>query len=153
MTKDMDTSDCYIVEGKMALPYSYFAGRVGSKFITTLRDSKKILGIRCDTCGKVFVPPRQTCEKCFADLRDNWVELDDTGEIVNYTVIRYADGHLPKKPPYILAQILLGGADTPLTHIVEGLPPDQVSIGQKVKAVFAGQTTTTILDIDHFAPV
>ena len=81
------------------------------------------------------------------------MELDNTGEIVNYTVVRYADGHLPKEPPFILAQIRLGGADTPLTHIVEGLSPDQVSIGQKVKAVFAEETTTTILDIDHFAPV
>ena len=153
MKKDFDTTDCYTVDGKMALPYSYFAGRVGSRFITTLRDQKKIMGIRCDSCDTVFIPPRQTCEKCFSDIRDNWVDLDDTGEIVNYTVVRYADGHLPKEPPFILAQIRLGGADTLLTHIVEGLPPDQVNIGQKVKAVFAEKTTTTILDIDHFAPL
>ncbi len=153
MKKGVDFGDAYTIEGKMALPYSYFAGRVGSRFITSLRDRHKIMGVRCDTCGKVFVPPRQTCEKCFADIRENWVELENTGEIVNYTVVRYRDGHLPKEPPYILAQILLDGADTPLTHIVEGVSPEQVAIGQQVQAVFAAETTSTILDIDHFAPV
>ena len=39
--------DSYQVEGKMALPYSYFAGRVGSKFITTIRDQKKIGRASC----------------------------------------------------------------------------------------------------------
>lgn len=152
MKDNFDTSDCYTIDGKMALPYSYFAGRVGSKFITTLRDQKKIMGIRCDPCDTVFVPPRQTCEKCLSDIRDNWVDLDNTGEIKNFTVVRYADGHLPKEPPFILAQILLGGADTPLTHIVEGVAPDAVTVGMKVKAVFADETTSTILDIDHFEP-
>jgi uncharacterized OB-fold protein len=153
MEKKIDTGDAYIVEGKMALPYSYFAGRVGSRFITALRDQKKIRGIRCDKCNKVFVPPRQTCEKCLADIRDNWVDLGDTGEIVNFTVVRYADGHLPRKPPFVLAMIRLDGADTPLIHIVEGLEPEQVAIGRRVKAVFADETTSTILDIDHFEPV
>ena len=67
MKKETNTSDCYTIDGKLALPYSYFAGRVGSRFITTLRDEKKIMGVRCDTRGKVFVPPRQTCEKCMEE--------------------------------------------------------------------------------------
>ena len=33
---------CYVMDGKLALPYQYFAGRVGSKFLTTLRDKKQI---------------------------------------------------------------------------------------------------------------
>ena len=34
MESDIDKGDCFVVEGKLALPYTYFAGRVGSKFIT-----------------------------------------------------------------------------------------------------------------------
>ena len=153
MKKEIDTSDCDVVEGKLALPYTYFAGQVGSLFLTTIRDRHQIMGVRCDTCGKVFVPPRQTCERCLADIRDNWVTLSDTGEVVNFTVVRYADGHLAKKPPYVLALIQLDGADTPMTHIVEGIAPEAVKIGLRVKAVYADKTTGTILDIDHFAPV
>ncbi|MBW1892668.1 MAG: Zn-ribbon domain-containing OB-fold protein [Deltaproteobacteria bacterium] len=153
MRQDFDTSDCYTIDGKLALPYSYFAGRVGSKFITTLRDEKKIMGVRCETCGKVFVPPRQTCEKCMEDIRDKWVDLGNSGELVNYTVVRYNDGHLPRKAPFVLAMIKLDGADTPIVHILEGIGFEKIEIGMKVKAVFAEETTNTILDIDHFEPV
>ena len=55
----MDTkyADSFVVEGRLALPYQYFAGKTGSRFITTIRDQKTIMGLRCDSCGKVFVPP------------------------------------------------------------------------------------------------
>jgi uncharacterized OB-fold protein len=152
MKPRFDTTDCFIVHGKLALPYTYFAGRVGSKFLTTIRDQKKIMGIRCKKCNKVYVPPRQTCDVCLEDIRDNWVEVQNVGEIINYTVVRYHDKHLPRKPPYILALIKLDGADTSLAHVVEGIPIDKVKMGMKVRAVFAKETTSTILDIDHFEP-
>ena len=37
---------CDVKEGKLALPYQYFAGRVGSRFLISLRDDRKILA-RC----------------------------------------------------------------------------------------------------------
>jgi uncharacterized OB-fold protein len=153
MAADFDTSDCFLVEGKLALPYTYFAGKVGSKFITTLRDQKKILGIRCQQCNKVFIPPRQTCALCLEDIRENWVELKNEGEVTNYTVVRYDDKHLPRKAPFILAMIKLDGADTPLVHILEGVSPEEIRIGLKVQPVFAKEPTNTILDIDHFEPL
>jgi uncharacterized OB-fold protein len=145
--------DCFVLEGKMALPNQYFAGRLGSRFIIALRDRKKIMGLKCDTCGKTFVPPREYCVTCWKKIADNWVEVGPEGELVNFTVIRYGDRHLPKKPPYILGQIRLQGADTPLTHILLGIDPRDVQTGIRVKAVFADTPTNTILDIDHFEPV
>ena len=153
MKAGFDTTDCFVVEGKLALPYTYFAGRVGSKFITTIRDQKKILGVRCNQCAKVFVPPRQTCAICMEDLQNHWVELKNTGEVINFTVVRYNDKHLPRTAPFILAMIKLEGADTPMVHILEGIQPEKVEIGLKVKPVFARETTNTILDIDHFEPI
>ena len=152
MKEGFDTTDCFVVDGKLALPYTYFAGRVGSKFLTTIRDEKKIMGIKCNKCNKVFVPPRQTCDVCMEDIRDNWVDVQNTGEVTNFTVVRYDDKHLPKKAPYVLAMIKLDGADTPLVHVVEGIDLDKAKIGMKVQAVFADETTNTIMDIDHFAP-
>ena len=144
--------DSYVVEGKMALPYTYFAGRVGSKFITTIRDQKKIMGVKCPKCNKVYMPPRQTCEIDFTDIRDNWVDLKNTGEVTNFTVVRYDDKHLPRKAPFLLAMIKLDGADTPFVHILEEIKVEEVKIGMRVEAVFAKETTNTILDIDHFKP-
>lgn len=147
-----DTQDCFVVEGKLALPYTYFAGRVGSQFIITLRDEKKIMGTRCPTCEQVYVPPRQVCNKDFTDIRDNWVEVGNRGTVSNFTVVRYDDNHLPRKAPFVLALIKLEGADTPFMHILEEIDPADVTTGMTVEAVFATETTNTILDIDHFKP-
>ncbi len=152
MKDGLDTTNCFVVEGKLALPYTYFAGRVGSKFLTTIRDEKKIMGIKCNSCNKVFVPPRQTCDVCLEDIRDNWVDVQNTGEVTNFTVVRYDDKHLPRKAPYVLAMIKLDGADSSLVHVVEGVDVDKVTKGLKVQAVFAEESTGTILDVDHFVP-
>ena len=153
MKEGFDTTHCSLVDGKLALPYTYFAGRVGSKFLTTIRDEKKIMGIKCHKCNQVFVPPRQICDVCMEDIRDNWVDVQNTGEVTNFTVIRYDDKHLPRKAPYVMAVIKLDGADTSLVHVLGGIDVDKAKIGMKVEAVFAEESTSTILDIDHFKPV
>jgi len=144
--------DAFVVEGKLALPYQYFAGTVGSRFLIALRDEQKILGQRCEKCDKVFIPPRATCERCFGDLSQSWVELGDTGEITNYTIINYEEPHQPVKPPYVMALIKLEGADTPIVHVVSGVDPDKIEIGMKVKAVFAEERIGSLMDIEHFVP-
>ncbi len=146
------TDDCHVVEGKLALPYQYFAGRTGSRFLISLRDEKKIMGIRCNQCDTVFVPPRQTCERCFADITDNWVDVGTKGTVTGYTIIRYEEPYQPIKPPYILAQIKLDGADTPITHIIKGMPLSKIKTGARVKAIFAKKTTSSIRDIEFFRP-
>lgn len=149
---DTATKDSFIIEGKLALPYQYFAGRTGSRFIIALRDEKKILGVRCGKCSKVFVPPRSTCERCFSNLTGSWVELKHTGTVTGFTIIRYEEPHQPLKPPYVQALILLDGADTPFVHIVNGVPLGRMKVGLRVEAVFAEKATRTIMDIDHFRP-
>ena len=123
-----DKEHAFVVEGKIALPYQYFAGTVGSKFLVALRDETKILGMKCEKCDKVFIPPRTT-------------------------VIRYEEPYQPKKPPYVLATIKLDGADTPLVHLMECGDMANAEIGMKVKAVFAEKRTGSILDISHFEPI
>lgn len=147
-----DISECFVQEGKMALPNQYFAGRVGSRFIIALRDEQKILGVKCPVCDKVYVPPREYCEKDLTRLDESWVELGSEGVVIQCTIVNYNDKHLPCKAPYVLALIKLDGADTPLLHLVTGCDPAEVKPGMRVKAVFAQETTNTILDLDHFEP-
>ncbi len=144
--------DSFVIEGKLALPYQYFAGSVGSKFIRSIRDEKKILGVRCSTCDKVFVPPRQTCDICFSDLTDSWVDVKPTGEVTGFTVIRYEEPHQPYKPPFIQALIKLDGADTPLVHVVRGVGASEMRNGLRVKAVFARKPVPTLMNIECFRP-
>ncbi len=148
----MSNEECFTVDGKLALPYQYFAGTIGSRFLIDIRDNKKISGLKCNNCNKVFVPPRETCEVCFEDISDNWVDVKNTGTVTGFTVIRYDEPHQPVKAPYIMAMIKLEGADTPLTHIVKGVPISQMRNGLKVKAVFSKKPTNTIMDISYFEP-
>ena len=143
--------DAFVIEGKLALPYQYLCGRTGSQFIIALRDQKKILGVRCEQCKKVFVPPRSACEQHIGARCNEWVELPGTGTVTGFTVVRYEEPYQPCKPPYVLALIKLDGADNALTHLVTGVAPKDMRVGLKVKAVFAKETTSTIRDIDHFA--
>jgi len=145
-----ERSDAFVIEGKMALPYQYYAGAVGSRFIVSLRDEKKNLGVRCDACGKTFVPPRQTCERCFAALTEHWAPLEPAGEVTGFTIVRYAEPYQPKEPPYILALIKLDGADTPLAHLLECGGVERARIGMRVRAVFADKPVDNILAISHF---
>ncbi len=147
------TTDTFVIEGRMALPYQYFAGAVGSRFLVALRDEKKILGVRCESCNKTFVPPRQTCERCFAVLTDNWVDVEPTGEVTAFTVIRYAEPYQPKAPPYVLALIKLDGSDTPFAHVLECGGVENAKIGMRVRAVFADEPVNSILQIAHFERV
>jgi len=148
-----DKEHAFVVEGKLALPYQYFAGTVGSKFLVALRDEKKIRGMKCDKCNKVFIPPRATCERCFSDLTASWVDVADTGVVTGFTVIRYEEPYQPKKSPYVLAMIKLDGADTPLVHLLECGDATNADVGIRVKAVFAEERTGSILDIRHFEPI
>ena len=47
------TPDAFVVNGTFALPYNYFAGRVGSRWLVALRDEQKIYGVRHPKTGKV----------------------------------------------------------------------------------------------------
>lgn len=143
---------CYVIEGKMALPYQYLAGAVGSRFIVALRDEKKIYGVRSPSTGQVYVPPREVCDTTFERLTDDWVEVGPGGIVTGFTIIRYREPYQPKETPYALALIQLDGADTPLTHVVQCANLDGLRVGMRVRAVFADEPVDNIMAIDHFAP-
>lgn len=146
-----DSKYAYQVPGKLEIPYRYFAGKTGSEFLTSLRDHKKILGSKCDACGGVMVPPRSLCDKCQKPTQ-GLTEVGPGGVITAMTVVRYEDPHLPLRPPYILANIQLDGADTALTHIVAGAAPSEVKIGTRVEPVWLEDRKARITDIAYFRP-
>jgi uncharacterized OB-fold protein len=131
----------------------YFAGTIGSLFYTTLRDEKRILGIRCKTCNKVLWPPRSTCGRCFSQLGENdLVEIGPTGTLETFTRIEYSEPVHPKAAPLIYGIIKLDGADTGMTHLIDGVPFNALHIGMRMKPVFAEQRKADILDIAYFMP-
>ncbi len=143
----------FIVHGKLALPYQYFAGSLGSKFIRALRDEKRIFGTKCSKCNTVYVPPRSLCDRCFLDIRDNIQDVSNEGTVITYTVVNHYEDHYPCKPPFILGLIKLDGATTPMVHIIKDVPIDKMRSNVRVRAVFSKYPQNTILNISHFEPI
>jgi hypothetical protein len=141
-----------ILKSKINVPYHWWAGDTASKFLVALRDEKVIMGTKCAKCKKVYIPPRKACPVCFG-AETEWVKLSDEGTVVSFTVTRRQLAALPRKVPVIFALIRLDGADTALLHYLDGVSPEEVKIGMRVKARFAGERKARMQDIECFAPV
>jgi uncharacterized OB-fold protein len=135
-------------KGQISVPYSWWAGETAGRFLESLRDERKILGTRCSGCGKVYVPARKSCSRCFVDITE-WVEIGGEGVIEAFTVVRYAHPVQPVQAPFAYALIKLDGADVGFLHLIKK-DLEKIGVGKRVKAVFREERTAHILDIDSF---
>jgi uncharacterized OB-fold protein len=114
-----------------------------------------------------MIPPRQFCEWCFRDV-DEWVEHSGEGVISTYSLSYIGtDPTIRLEKPIIVAVIwfddtlrvnassktVLHAAG--LLHKVDGVDPERVSVGLRVKPAWrkADERTGSILDINHFTPI
>ena len=151
-TKKLEDSDAYIYEGQIYIPNTYTAGALGTRVLSRLRDKKSIMGMRCPTCNRVYVPARSTCKDCFSQL-DELVEVGDKGTTLTYTVVNEANSCQPVETPLIYGIIQLDGADNGFVHMLGGVEAEELSIGMRVQAVFKGERKGSILDIKYFKPL
>lgn len=150
-TKLVD-QDVYIYEGQVYIPNTYTAGALGTKVLTALRDDKKILGMRCPTCNRTYVPARSTCKDCFEQMHE-LVEISNTGTVMTYTVVYEPNISQPVGIPIVYGIIQLDGADNGFVHMLGGLDVEQLRIGMRVRAVFKEERTGSMLDIKYFKPL
>ncbi len=131
---------------------AYHVGYIGTKFFGELRDNKKIFGIRCPECDLVYVPPHVNCKHCYTEMKE-WIEVDNVGSLLTYTVVRFPGENQPFDPPYAIGIVKLDGADTGLMHVVAEIPFDELKIGMRVQAVFREDRDANIYDIKYFIPI
>ncbi|WP_346384406.1 OB-fold domain-containing protein [Nocardioides sp.] len=136
----------------VSLDYVYAASPEESAFYSALLEGK-IVGQRCPTCQKVYVPPRSACP---ADgvAPTELVELPDTGTLTTFCIVNVPFLGQKITPPYVSAYVLLDGADIAFLHLILDIPADEVRMGMRVKAVWKPRDEwgTTIENIDHFRP-
>lgn len=147
-----DSVENIVYSGRIKVPYKWYVGEVGSKFLTGLRDDKEFWGTKCPKCSKVYVPPVKNCGECFT-LTEEWVKVKDTGTLESFTVVDYSHAMQPVKTPIVYGLVKLDGADGSILHMIGDVKKEDLKIGMKVKAVFADKREGTILDIKHFTPV
>lgn len=152
MAKKTQSKEPLVVPGRIVMPYENFVGTFTSKFLTELRDNKRLFGVRCPKCNRVYMPPRANCFQCFSKL-DQWVELGTAGTVVSYTTVHYALPVHPVKAPFTYALIKLDGADTPFVHLLGEVEPAKMKEGLRVQAVFKDERVGDILDIKYFKPL
>lgn len=150
--------DYMILEDEVAIPYENAYGPTWTRFFDGLKE-ETIYGTRCSKCGRVLVPARSFCSRCFVET-DDWVKVSQEGAIVSWVLTEYEYFGMPTKPPFIGALIKLDGTDTNFLHLIGGIDlsdPEYVrktvKNGMKVKAVWKEEKNGHILDIKHFAPV
>lgn len=137
----------------MALSWRYGTSWYFAEFIRALRDEQRLVGLRCPSCRRVYLPPRPVCGNCYAELRE-WVEVKDSGTVRAFTIVHIpiidpTTGE-PRPAPYGMALIQLDGADTTLNHYLAESNPDQMRIGMRVQAVWREERRGTLSDIVHF---
>jgi len=137
-------------------PYNYSAGRYASYFFKELKEKKKIMGIRCPKCQRVFVPPRPACGYCFVRNKE-WVDLGDEGTLWGYTIVQFPfldplTGE--ERPiPYGYGFIELKGASTRIQHFVTASDLNKLKIGMRMKAVFREGRKGSLSDILYFQAI
>jgi uncharacterized OB-fold protein len=152
MTQKMSDQELISYKSRIKVPYTWSIGEVGSRFLTEIKENKKIWGTRCSVCDFVFIPPKKTCTYCFVPMHE-WTEVKDEGVLQTFTVTRYETDLIPQDSPRIIGIVLLDGADTGLVHLIGETPPENVKVGMRVKAVFNKERKGHILDIKHFKPI
>ncbi len=94
----------------------------------------KLLGVRCNKCGRIYLPPRTLCSDCYS--RDfEWTELPTKGKLLTYTVIHVAPEKFQSMTPYAVGVIELeNGLKIP--GMIREVPTDQIKIGMKLAIDF-----------------
>jgi uncharacterized OB-fold protein len=115
------------------LEFDLKPGKALDRFLDGILEGK-ILGHRCDVCGKVIVPMKGLCPKDGVPTTQE-VEVSPNGTVTTFAVNNLPDPRAPEVP-FVSAYVLLDGADLPMLVLVAGIPADQVRMGMRVQAVW-----------------
>ncbi|MBM3675997.1 MAG: DNA-binding protein [Actinobacteria bacterium] len=133
------------------LEYDINAGIAASKYLRALGE-RRIVGQRAVDSDQVYVPPRGSDPTSGAPTEVE-VEVGQKGTVTTYCVVNIP-GLSENAPeiPYVCAQILLDGSNTPWFGLVHGVAPDDVRMGMRVGAVWVDDPGPNAGSIKWFEP-
>lgn len=132
--------------------YKWATGYAISLFFGELKNSGKLIGVKCQKCRKVLFPPQDYCEFCSSAIKD-FVEVSPYGVISAVAKVYDIDPKISFPTPYAYILVQLKGADTSFLHIVRGEDVEIAEIGSPVRAVIKEKREGNILDIERFVVV
>ena len=153
MSDSDDAKPVKSIKTPMRLAYQYTAGHATSRYLRGIGQGR-ILGQRCPSCKKVYVPPRGSCPRCAVATTEE-VQLSDKGTVTTFAIVRVPSENISVPLPFASVHILLDGADIPFFSVVQGCPLDQVRIGMRVRAEWVPreELAPTATSIRWFVPI
>ena len=129
--------------------YKYSLGKYSRFFIEL--EKCRFMATRCPDSNKVYAPPRPLCPNCLAVA--DWVELSGAGELKTWSVLHFSPGSNDDvralETPYILAYVLLDGADTLFPHLLKA-PLDQLRFGMRVRVAYSDEPVQHPIHLMYF---
>lgn len=140
--------------GMVKAEFNFYVGKYQDKMYDAF-ENKKIVGNQCPECKDVFLPPRKICGKCNVTipLEENWVDLPDTGTLVNWTASPYKiteRGSRTVKKDKPIGMINIDGSSTAIVYELLDMEPEEIKTGMKVKAVWTNKPKGEPMDIKGF---
>ena len=129
-------------------------GRRGSGKLLQGLANGKFLGQRCPGCAKVYSPPADPARPT-AWPPQRTSSSANAGTVTTYCVVNVPFQGQSIEIPYICAQILLDGANLSFMGLIQEIPTDEVRMGLRVEAVWAGPLgagVPTMASVKHFRP-
>jgi hypothetical protein len=149
---DIPPEAIQIIVTPVALSYRHFASPTETSHLRALGEGR-IVGQRCPSCRKVYLPPRGACPTCGVPTNED-VELPDTGIVTTFCIVNVPFAGQKVAPPYVAASVLIDGADIAFQHLVLGCAADEVRMGMRVRAAWKPREewSMTMENISHFEP-
>jgi uncharacterized OB-fold protein len=141
------------IEAPVYLSYNFTAGRAPTRFLTQVKKGV-LTGQRCPDCANVYIPPRGSCPACGVATQEE-VVLPDKATVQSFTIVSIPIPNNPIQPPFVIANLVLDGANIAFIHLLSECENEQVHIGQRVQAVWKPeQEWDYALDnIRYFKPI
>jgi uncharacterized OB-fold protein len=135
---DGGAKQALVMEHLVSLRYEEPLTPTLERYVDALLDGR-IVGHRCPSCGRVFVPGKGYCPLCVVPTSvDNEVEVADRGTVTGFTIITpVAYYGQTETEPFVYASVLLDGCDSSLGgQDITGIPHDEIRAGLRVRAVW-----------------
>jgi len=141
------------IEAPIYLKYNFTAGEATSRFLSAVKEGR-LVGQRCPRCSNVYVPPRGSCAACGVATTEE-LEVSDKATVESFTIVWIPIPNNPIQPPYVIANLVVDGANISFIHLLSECVNEDVHIGQRVQAVWKPQDewTHAMTNIRYFKPI
>lgn len=153
--EELEAQKYLITHYETVLKYSWTSGVAIGRFLDGLKEGE-LWARKCNSCGRVMIPPRMYCEECWRPT-DDWVRVKDTGRVNTFSISYVNNDASRRKEPLVVSVIEIDGAspDMGILHFIGEAELDRVAVGMKVKAEWRpkAERTGAITDIRYFKPL